>query len=236
VGARLPRRNAAVDLRLDRRYLFSMAANAEARETVAPTSLEVIRTRIAARLADAALTTTVELAQEPAPNGRAAVAIVLREVHSGPEVLLIRRAERQGDPWSGHMAFPGGREAPSDGSLLTTALRETREELSLDLDVAGRLLGRLRELPAVARGRSTGMVIAPFVFELTREVSLSYKIDEVSEALWAPLHPLMHGSLRSTIAYELAGQSHTLPAHDVEGRKVWGLTYRMLEDLFTLLR
>jgi 8-oxo-dGTP pyrophosphatase MutT (NUDIX family) len=212
-----------------------MAANAEASETVTPSSMNVIRSRIAASIADAALSTTAVLSQH-APNGRAAVAIVLRELRAGPEILLIRRAERVGDPWSGHMAFPGGREAASDESLLATALRETREELSLDLDAAGKLLGSLRPLPAVARGRSTGMVIAPFVFELTAHVELAYKLDEVSEALWAPLDPLMHGSLRSTIAYELAGQSLTLPAHDVEGRKVWGLTYRMLEDLFALLR
>jgi 8-oxo-dGTP pyrophosphatase MutT (NUDIX family) len=212
-----------------------MAANAEARETVTPTSMAVIRSRIAAAIADAALSTTAELSQ-PAPNGRAAVAIVLRDLLTGPEILLIRRAERVGDPWSGHMAFPGGREAPSDQDLLATALRETREELSLDLDVAGKLLGPLPPLPAIARGRSTGMLIAPFVFELTAEVALTYKLDEVSEALWAPLDPLLHGSLRSTIAYELSGQNLTLPAHDVEGRKVWGLTYRMLEDLFALIR
>jgi 8-oxo-dGTP pyrophosphatase MutT (NUDIX family) len=212
-----------------------MAANVEARETVSTTSMGVIRSRLAATVADAALTTTAELA-EPATNGRAAVAIVLRELSAGPEVLLIRRAERHGDPWSGHMAFPGGREAPGDDDLLATALRETREELALDLAAAGTLLAPLPELPAVARGRSTGMVIAPFVFELTAEVTLAYKLDEVSEALWVPLGPLMHGSLRSTIPYELAGQSLTLPAHDVEGRKVWGLTYRMLEDLFSLLR
>jgi 8-oxo-dGTP pyrophosphatase MutT (NUDIX family) len=213
-----------------------MAANAEARETVTQTSMSVIRTRIAATMiADAALSTAAELSQ-PAPTGRAAVAIVLRELLAGPEILLIRRAERTGDPWSGHMAFPGGREAPSDANLLATAVRETREELALDLLSAGTLLGSLQQLPAIARGRATGMVIAPFVFELTSEVALTYKLDEVSEALWAPLHPLMHGSLRSTIAYDLAGQSMTFPAHDVEGRKVWGLTYRMLEDLFALLR
>lgn len=213
----------------------NMAADAEARETVSLTSMAVIRTRIAAKIADAALSTTAELSQ-PAPKGRAAVAIVLRDVLHGPEILLIRRAERAGDPWSGHMAFPGGREAASDASLLATAVRETREELALDLEASGKLLGPLQQLPAVARGRSTGMVIAPFVFELTTQVPLAYKLDEVSEALWAPLQPLMHGSLRSTIAYELSGQSLTLPAHDVDGRKVWGLTYRMLEDLFSLLR
>ena len=91
-------------------------------------------------------------------------------------------------------------------------------------------------LPAIARGRATGMVIAPFVFELTEDAPLAYKADEVSEAVWVPLDPLLRGSLRTTIPYELAGEQMRLPAHDFEGRIVWGLTYRMLDDLFALLR
>ena len=65
------------------------------------------------------------------------------------------------------MAFPGGREDPGDVDLLSTAVRETLEELALDLNYHARLIGRLDDLPAVARGRRTGMSIAPFVFELT---------------------------------------------------------------------
>ena len=83
---------------------------------------------------------------------RAAVATILREGLEGPEVLLIRRAENPRDPWSGHMAFPGGREAPEDRDLLATAVRETHEEVGLDLQRSAHLLGRLDALPAVARG------------------------------------------------------------------------------------
>jgi 8-oxo-dGTP pyrophosphatase MutT (NUDIX family) len=200
--------------------------------------MAVIRERIAANVVDA-VHTTLATASEPAGEpmrGRAAVALVLREISEGPQVLLIRRAERAGDPWSGHMGFPGGREDARDESLIATALRETREELSLDLSRVGRLLGALNELPAVSRGRTTGMVIAPFVFELTEDAPLSYKSDEVAEAVWVPLEPLLRGTLRTTIAYELSGQSVQLPAHDFEGRIVWGLTYRMLDNFFALLR
>jgi 8-oxo-dGTP pyrophosphatase MutT (NUDIX family) len=195
----------------------------------------VIRERMAASVVDAAHTTTESLSEGPAP-GRAAVAIVLRDVEDGPQVLLIRRAEHVGDPWSGHMAFPGGREDPEDESLLATAIRETREELALDLGTSGRLLGRLSDLPAVARGRRVGITITPFVFELTSAVVLAYRTEEVAEAIWVPLDPLMHGRLRTTFAHDRDGERTLSPAHDVDGRIVWGLTYRMLESLFALLR
>jgi len=194
-----------------------------------------IRERISNKLVDAAISTTAELRAEPGP-GRAAVAIILRDVSAGPQVLLIRRAERKSDPWSGHMAFPGGREEPHDESLFATAVRETREEVALDLSETGRLLGELDVLPAIARGMQTGMVIAPFVFELMRDGPLVYNDAEVAEAVWVPLEALLRGALRTTVPYEHAGQRLDLPAHDFEGRIVWGLTYRMLDDLFALLR
>ena len=212
-----------------------MAADAHERDHVALTSMRVIRERVAARVIDAAHTTTEELVDGP-PRGRAAVAIVVRESAEGTQVLLIRRAEHPGDPWSGHMGFPGGREDPEDDSLLATAIRETFEELALDLRQVGRLLGQLAPLPAVARGRPVGMTIVPFVFELTGNAELIYS-DEVAEAVWVPIDPLLHGHLRTTFAADRGGgELVNLPAHDVEGRIVWGLTYRMLDSLFELLR
>ncbi len=163
------------------------------------------------------------------------MAAVLREAAAGLEVLLIRRAEHPRDPWSGHMAFPGGREDDADADLLGTAVRETREELSLDLLQHARLLGRLDEMPAIARGRRIGLSITPFVFELTTQVPFVPN-EEVAEALWAPFLPLMRGELLTTIPYEIEGRHIALPAHDVQGHIVWGLTFRMLDSLFALLR
>jgi 8-oxo-dGTP pyrophosphatase MutT (NUDIX family) len=166
---------------------------------------------------------------------RAAVAAVLR-APAHPEVLLIRRAEHPLDPWSGHMAFPGGRRDPRDRDLLDTALRETREEVGIDLGRDARLLGRLDDVPAVAKGRLMGMAIAPFVFELGDPTAEARANEEVQEVLWAPLDPLMRGEADTTIAYPWEGEPMQLPAFDVRGRIVWGLTYQMLQLLFRAVR
>src|SRR5262245_25433216 len=96
----------------------------------------------------------------------AAVAAILRDRGGEAEVLLIRRAKKATDPWSGHMAFPGGRQDPEDLDLLHTAVRETKEEIGLDLLPDRNLVGRLDDLAAIVRGNRVGLVIAPFVFAI----------------------------------------------------------------------
>jgi len=175
-------------------------------------------------------------------RGRAAVAAVLRERPSiergrpGPlEVLFIRRAERPGDPWSGHMAFPGGRQEPHDPDLETTARRETHEELGLALDRHAELVGRLDDVPAYAKGQLTGMVVTPTVW-LLRETPVLAPNHEVDEVHWASVPALMSGEVSTTIDYPWQGQTLTLPGYRVGERVVWGLTHRMLEQLFERLR
>ena len=165
----------------------------------------------------------------------AAVAAILRQHSSEAEVLLIRRAQHDGDPWSGHMAFPGGQREATDQDLLQTAVRETFEEVGLALDPGVHLIGRLDELPAMARGRRIGMIIAPFVFALEHTAELCHNIAEVDECVWTPLSPLARGERDTTLEYEYDGQRVLLPGFDVEGRVVWGLTHRMLAALFELL-
>jgi 8-oxo-dGTP pyrophosphatase MutT (NUDIX family) len=165
----------------------------------------------------------------------AAVAAILRERNDEAEVLLIRRAEQERDPWSGHMAFPGGRSDPTDDDLLHTAIRETSEEVGLVLSRDRDLVGRLDDLPAIARGKKVGLVIAPFVFSITSDAELSLNECEVREALWTPLSPLARGDRDTAFPYHFDGGELSLPAYDVDGRIVWGLTHRMLSALFELL-
>lgn len=172
---------------------------------------------------------------------RAAVAAVLRPVGgiSGQlmpletEVLLIRRADREGDPWSGQMAFPGGHMDPGDPDMLATALRETREEVGLDLG-QHELIGALDEHPATYQGVFIGMVIAPFVFALKHDVELRPN-HEVASVIWAPLGQMARGELN--VEHELSrnGEILRLPAFGVGPHVVWGLTHRMLQSLFDSL-
>src|SRR5262245_53024880 len=102
---------------------------------------------------------------------RAAVAVVLRDAPAGFEILFIRRAEHPQDPWSGQIAFPGGRSEPGDADLRATAIRETAEELGLDLEAGAEYLGALDELRAMARMRPMNLAIAPFVFRLRADAA-----------------------------------------------------------------
>jgi 8-oxo-dGTP pyrophosphatase MutT (NUDIX family) len=163
----------------------------------------------------------------------AAVAAVLRPGPRGAEVLLIRRAERPGDPWSGHMAFPGGHREPHDEDLIATARRETREEVGLDLS-KGALIGGLDERAALARGEPTGMVIAPYVFALERSRPIVVNPEVVGWS-WAPLGALRRGEHSVTKEIEHRGQRRRFPGYAVDAGVVWGLTHRMLQSLFDVL-
>ena len=165
----------------------------------------------------------------------AAVALLLRESASGPEVFFIRRAEQPQDPWSGHMAFPGGRQDLGDATLLETAMRETREEVGLDLSIEAEHIGQLDDLQAIARGKPQETVIRPFVFEVHRESPLQVDDREVAEALWTPLLPLYRGEVDTVRPYQWHGTNIDFPAYDVGGRVVWGLTYQMLRSFFRIL-
>mgnify|MGYP001820711858 FL=1 len=165
----------------------------------------------------------------------AAVAMLLREGARGPEVLFIRRAEHPRDPWSGHMAFPGGRQHAEDASLLDTAMRETREEVGLDLRAEAEHIGQLDDLQAIARGKPQETVIRPFVFEVHRESPIRADEKEVAEALWTPLLPLYRGEVDTVRPYQWHGTHIDFPAYDVGGRVVWGLTYQMLRSFFRIL-
>lgn len=164
---------------------------------------------------------------------RAAVAAILRPASSGPELLFIHRAEDSRDPWSGHMAFPGGKVDESDGDALSAVLRETREEIGLDLEAHARRLGRLSDVRAVGRGRPLSMVISPFVFELTTtpELTTNYEVEAV---VWVPTSFLCDHRNRETMPYRRYGLSLDLPCYRYEGHLIWGLTLGMADDLLRL--
>ena len=166
---------------------------------------------------------------------RAAVALVVREGAAGRlELLFIRRAEHEKDPWSGHVGFPGGRAEPGDPGLEATAVRETLEETGLDLARDGEGLGALDEVRALARGRPVDLVIAPFVFRLRGQLD-GAPSHEVVSLHWLPLERLLATETRSTFPYTHEGAVLELPCLRIDGLVIWGLTYRMFENLREVL-
>jgi len=166
---------------------------------------------------------------------RAAVASILREGPEGAEVFFIRRAESPKDPWSGHIAFPGGRHEPEDASLRVTAIRETREEVGIDLARA-ELVARLPDVPAFIRSKRGRVVVTPFVFAMREEVAptLNY---EVAGTLWVPLASFARGDGKGTYAFTWEDKPYELPCYRLEPDKhvLWGMTHRMLESMLEAL-
>lgn len=168
--------------------------------------------------------------RRPYLRRRAAVAAILRFPAAGPEVLLIERAERAGDRWSGHVSFPGGHADDGDKDLVATAVRETREEVGLDLGAGARPLGRLPAVRAIAKGRLLPMTITPLVFHLEAEQQV-VPGPEAAGWFWLPLREAASGALDARHEYKLGPVPLTFPCWKYQGRVVWGLTFMMLRGL-----
>jgi 8-oxo-dGTP pyrophosphatase MutT (NUDIX family) len=164
------------------------------------------------------------------PHGapRAAVALVLRAAPPATELLLIRRATRAGDPWSGHVALPGGRAQPEDADAVATAVRETHEEVGIDLATAGRWVGALPPVhPLTGAPR---VVVRPYVFAVEAGTR-ALPNDEVAEAAWIAAEELLAPAAAAEHLHEAEeGVSLRFPALSARGFVVWGLTHRILLD------
>jgi 8-oxo-dGTP pyrophosphatase MutT (NUDIX family) len=165
---------------------------------------------------------------------RAAVAAVLRPGEDGAEFLFIHRADDPRDPWSGHMAFPGGRVDAQDTDPLAAAVRETREEVGLDLSLSAERIGRLSDVAAIGRGRPMNMVITPFVFAIVSIPPLEPN-HEVETIVWVPASFLADHRNRESMAYQRAGLSLELPCYRYQDHLIWGLTLGMVDELLSLV-
>ncbi len=165
---------------------------------------------------------------------RSAVAMILRERQGRLCILMIKRAEREGDPWSGQMAFPGGRMDPEDAHGFAVAVRETREEIGLDLPSTAAPIGRLSEIRARPRRGMFGLAVSPFVFRLDREAEFSPNY-EVAEVVWVPLGYLLDTDNRERMHWQRGRTSLTLPCYYYGGRRIWGLSLMMLDELMDVV-
>jgi 8-oxo-dGTP pyrophosphatase MutT (NUDIX family) len=181
------------------------------------------------------------LAQSPGrtvadePNRRwAAIALMFRLGQTGePELLFIKRAEFGGDPWSGHVAMPGGRKDPSDADLTATVIRETREEMGIDLERVGRILGTLDDL-APRTPLLPPISIRPYIFAAAGDLNLTLSA-EVAKAFWVPLSAVRDRSAWTTKSVLIRGVPSSEPTFSWGEHVVWGLTERVLRQLVGLL-
>ncbi len=165
---------------------------------------------------------------------RSSVATVLREHGGELQVLLIKRAQNEGDRWSGHIAFPGGREQQEDNNIRQTAIRETSEEIGLGLSVDD-YIGRMSDVMTMAHGTRKPMVVSPYAFKLQGDPSFTIN-HEVDQVIWLPVSFLADRSNRETMRWEKSGMSLKLPCYFYGEHRIWGLTLKMLDELvFDLL-
>ena len=166
------------------------------------------------------------------PGCRAAVAVVCCEQAGSQHLLFIKRAQRAGDPWSGHLAFPGGRLDAGDPGPRAAAERETREEVGLDLGPE-EYLGRLDDLATV----TTSMRVAAFVYAIAGPRPLRTG-DEVEEAFWYPFAELLDPERQGLREFEHRGERDSWPSIDLRrpgSPYLWGVTYRFVAHLAELL-
>lgn len=163
---------------------------------------------------------------------RAAVAAILCDPSTGPQMLFIERSKHEKDPWSGHLAFPGGRMEEDDKTLRETAERETLEEVGLDLQ-SGEYLGRLDDVT----GAVSPVVVSGFVYAVPVQEAFELSA-EVQDAFWFTLADLV--DLKRHTPYRILhrGAERSVPAIDLLGPHrpiLWGLTYRFVAQFLRLL-
>ena len=158
-------------------------------------------------------------------DANAAVLVLLRAVDQELQVLLVKRAEKSTDPWSGQIAFPGGKRDTEDKNLKETIIRETLEETGLNIVVRCRFLGAMESVRSTQRPE---MKILPFVVlqEKEQEIKLN---EELTEYFWTPLEEMDRN--KGCVKY----RSENFPAFIMGGNNIWGLTYRILHNLLALL-
>lgn len=154
-------------------------------------------------------------------NATAAVVILLTLVDDDIRILFVKRVENLQDPWSGQMALPGGKREAEDKSLKETVMRETAEETGVNLGCF-QFLGVLEAVKSAPRPE---MKILPFVVLCDFEPSVVLNEKELEAFVWISLEELVHN--KGTVTFWFG----EFPAYIVGDNVIWGLTYRILEQV-----
>lgn len=162
---------------------------------------------------------------------RAAVAMLLRELPGDLEILFIERARDARDPWSGHLAFPGGKVEQGEQAR-QAAERETREEIGLDLG-SERYIGRMSDII----GANLPVRVSCFAYGVAPTVEPVVN-DEVRDVFWVRLSDLLNPEFNQIATVGFSGTSLKVPAiimPQPDKPVLWGLTYRLLMQFMEII-
>jgi len=167
------------------------------------------------------------IASPPRSTAGAAVMILLRDGAREVETLLIERTERNEDPASGQVAFPGGHVDLSDDSLLATVLRETEEEVGIGLeDLVGppHYVGR-------HHASRFALDVGVFAAELGERSHhpRPRSLEEVAHVFWFPRSAL---GRTARVPRDTPAGPIEVNAAVYEGHVLWGFTRRLLREFF----
>ncbi len=189
---------------------------------------EIIRRRLDERLLPQDKV-SIEIERIP----QAAVTVILHEESGIARLMIIKRADREGDPWSGHLALPGGRVHPEDADLIATAARETHEEVGMNIFDGGKFLGCLPVL-APSTPRLPPIEITPLVAIAPPEFNLTLS-HEVASAFWITVDYLKQQGLSDHYSMNFGSHTQKWPAYPSDEGPIWGITERILTNFLSLI-
>jgi len=177
---------------------------------------------------------------------RSAVAIVIDQATTEQaSLLLIKRADNERDPWSGHMAFPGGRYESGDKNGLAIAKREMLEEVGFDIDqlvadsaacgsIDGQCIARLSDIKTSKRATPNAMIVSPYIFSVQNKPKL-FTNHEVADTVWVPLSFFTALENRGVYEMEYQDRKIEMPCYRYQGNVIWGLTLSMIDEILRAL-
>ena len=160
---------------------------------------------------------------------RLAAVFVLLVQRERTNLLLIRRSDR-GDPWSNHIAFPGGHVDQADASVLEAAYRETLEEVGIDRG-AIELLGDLGHFQTM----TGGVDLHTFIGLWAADSPPRPDPVEVAEVIEVPVARLLEEHDRLGFAAQHGDRLGEHLCYPLEGGTIWGVTARIIHHLFELI-
>lgn len=163
-----------------------------------------------------------------------AVAVICGEYQGEMSLLMIKRVAKEGDPWSGDMAFPGGCHQKGDQCLIHTAIRETWEEVGVDLHQSAKFVVRLSDQLTRSHSVLKPMIVAPYLFHIAKPYALRLNPKEVEGAVWIPLGFFADKNVRGKMDWKLGRLNFKLPCYWFQGKRIWGLSLRIIDELVRL--